>query len=107
MKKIECLRCEKQNYSNHQEKIKTFINIRIIPIAYIKANYGSVEKFIQDEKDTCLEADTYRIINSNEYDERYKKYVEDSHVLKAIEIIRNNNNIVDKDDVLDYLLALI
>lgn len=107
MKKVECLRCEKQYYSNHQEKTKTFIDVRIIPLAYIKANYDSVEKFIEDEKDTCLEADTYTIVKSNKYDERYKKYVEDSQILKAIEIVRNNNDIVDKDDVLDYLLALI
>lgn len=109
MKKVECLQCLKQHYSyRDKEKIKTYIDVRIIPVQYINTVYGSVSRFIECEKGRIFEADSYTIIQSNEYDEKYLKYINtDSKILKAIDILRKNDNIVNKEDVLNYLLDAI
>ena len=85
-KKIDCLKCEKQYYGEHEGmRVKTFIDTRTLPIVFINAEYGNIDNFIESENGRIFEADSYKIEKSADYDyNKYKKYIdsENDKILK-------------------------
>ena len=98
--KVKCI--------EYKTKYPNFTVVDTVPVAYIEKHYGTVDNFIRSFEGNYREPYGFKEVVSNNYLDKHVPFLKEynNKILKAIEIIENND-VSNKNEVIEYLRSLI